>query len=61
MCDVEVQMKQLRLRVHLKKGQLDNPKGFFRVISEIVHYGVGDYEAVVNAETDLDWLIHTDR
>jgi len=56
-CDFEVQKKQLRMRVNLKKGQLDDPKGLFRDVSNIGTFGVGDYEAVVNQETDLDYLM----
>jgi predicted transport protein len=56
-CDFEVQKKQLRLRINLKKGVLDEPKGMFRDVSNIGTFGVGDYEAVVNQETDLDYLM----
>jgi len=33
----------------------------FRDMSEVGHLGLGDYEAAVNADTDLDYLIHTTR
>jgi predicted transport protein len=36
---------------------LDDPKGLFRDVSNIGTFGVGDYEAVVNQETDLDYLM----
>lgn len=55
--DFEVQIKKLRLRINLKKGQMDDPKGLFRDVSSIGKYGVGDYEAVVTPETDLDYLM----
>lgn len=55
--DFEVQIKKLRLRINLKKGQLDDPKGLFRDVSSIGKFGVGDYEAVVTPETDLDYLM----
>lgn len=55
--DFEVQKVKLKLRVNLKNGHLDDPKGLFRDVSEIGHWGIGDYEAVVTPETDLDYLM----
>jgi predicted transport protein len=56
-CDFEVQKKQLRLRVNLKKGMLKDPEGLFRDVSNIGTFGNGDYEAVVKPDTDLDYLM----
>jgi predicted transport protein len=36
---------------------LDDPKGMFRDVSDIGTSGKGEYEAVVNQETDLDYLM----
>jgi predicted transport protein len=58
-CDFEVQKKQLRLRINLKKGMLDDPKGMFRDVSNIGTFGVGDFETVVKSDTDLDYLMST--
>ncbi|GAA0894803.1 DUF5655 domain-containing protein [Fulvivirga kasyanovii] len=55
--DFEVQKVKLKLRINLKNGHLDDPKGLFRDVSEIGHWGIGDYEAVVTSETDLDYLM----
>ena len=55
--DFEVQKKQLRLRVNLKKGMLKDPIGMFRDVSNIGTFGVGEYEAVVKPDTDLDYLM----
>ena len=55
--DLEIQKKQLRVRINLKKGQLDDPKNLFEDVSEKGHWGNGDYEAQINAETDLDYLM----
>ena len=55
--DFEVQKSKLRLRINLKKGMLDDPKGWFRDVSNIGTFGVGDYEAVVTPESDLDYLM----
>ncbi|GAA5030929.1 hypothetical protein GCM10011506_21800 [Marivirga lumbricoides] len=56
-CDLEIQKKQLRVRINLKKGTLEDYKILFRDVSEIGHWGLGDYEAVVTPETDLDYLM----
>lgn len=55
--DLEIQKKQLRVRVNLKKGQLDDPKGLFEDVSKKGHWGVGDYEARINEHSDLDYLM----
>lgn len=55
--DLEIQKKQLRVRINLKKGQLEDPKSLFQDVSEKGHWGVGDYEAQINEESDLDYLM----
>jgi predicted transport protein len=56
-CDIEVQKQQVKIRVNLKKGMLKDPEDLFRDMSNVGHLGVGDYEAVVKPETDLDYLM----
>ena len=36
---------------------LKDTQGMFRDMSEVGHLGLGDHEAVVNADTDLDYLM----
>lgn len=55
--DFEVQKTKIRLRVNLKKGSLDDPKKLFRDVSKIGTFGVGDYEAVVTIDSDIDYLM----
>ncbi|MDN3203783.1 DUF5655 domain-containing protein [Algoriphagus sediminis] len=55
--DVEVQKARLKMRINLNKGQLDDPKGLFRDVSHVGHFGYGDYEAPITSETDLDYLM----
>jgi predicted transport protein len=47
----------LWLWINLKKGELDDPKEITRDISEIGHYGNGDYELRVYPDTDLDYVM----
>lgn len=55
--DYEVQRNKLKLRINLKRGSLDDPKSIFRDVSNIGHFGVGDYEAIVTPDSDLDYLM----
>lgn len=55
--DLEIQRKQLKVRINLKKGQLDDPKGVFRDVSDVGHWGIGDYEAAIGPKDDLDYLM----
>jgi len=52
--DVDFQKGNLWLWINIKKGELDDPKGLTRDISEIGHYGNVDYEVRVYPDTDLD-------
>ena len=56
--DIKFQTKNLWVWINLKKGELDDPKGMTRDVSELGHYGNGDYELKIYPEkTDLDYVI----
>lgn len=55
--DIEVQAKQLKLYINVNKGQLDDPKGLMRDISNIGHWGNGDYQTLVNNDDDLEYIM----
>jgi predicted transport protein len=55
--DIEVQAKQLKLYININKGQLDDPKGLMRDISNIGHWGNGDYQTLVNNDDDLEYIM----
>lgn len=55
--DLEIQRKQLKVRVNLKVGQLDDPLNLFRDVSKVGHWGIGDYETGVSSMEDLDYLM----
>ncbi len=55
--DIELQKKQLRMRINLKKGQLEDPNQMFEDVSEKGHWGLGDYEAKINTDPDVDYLM----
>lgn len=55
--DMDIQKKGIKIHVNLKKGLLDDPKGIFRDVAGIGHFGYGDYEYVVTPNSDLDYLM----
>jgi len=55
--DIEVQAKQLKIYINLKKGQLDDPKGLMRDISSVGHWGNGDYQIIVKNDNDLEYIM----
>jgi len=55
--DIEFQKKQLKFFINMKKGELDDPMNISRDVSNVGHYGNGDYEIRVNKDSDLDYLM----
>lgn len=46
--DIHIQKKTLKIWINLNKGELDDPKAVARDVSNIGHWGNGDYELQVN-------------
>jgi predicted transport protein len=55
--DVHPQKSQLKLWINLSKGELDDPKNIARDVSDIGHWGNGDYETLVKSTDDLQYLM----
>ena len=55
--DIEFQKKQLKIFINMKFGSIPDPMNISRDVSEIGHYGNGEYEIKVNGDTDLDYLM----
>jgi len=55
--DIHIQKKALKIWLNLRKGELDDPKGLFRDVSNIGHWGNGDYELQVSDDRDIDYVI----
>lgn len=55
--DICIQKKGLKIWINLKKGQLDDPKGIMRDVSDKGHWGNGDYEVSLNNTNDLEYMI----
>lgn len=55
--DLEIQQKQLKLWINLKLGQLDDSKRLTRNVSNIGHYGNGDYELIIADTKNLEYIM----
>ena len=55
--DIAVLKKGLKLWINRKKGQLDDAKQIMRDVSVIGHWGNGDYEIVINDDSNLEYIM----
>lgn len=56
-CDIEIQNKNLRLFINIKKGYLDDARNIARDVSNIGHWGNGDYEVKIFDTTNLEYIM----
>jgi predicted transport protein len=55
--DLHPQKNQLKLWINLPKGALDDPKKMARDVSEVGHWGNGDYQVLVESSENIDYLM----
>src|SRR4030066_2330290 len=55
--DVHPQKAQLKLWINLQKGELDDPKKIARDVSNVGHWGNGDYEVFIKSADELYYLM----
>ncbi|MEF3244728.1 MAG: DUF5655 domain-containing protein [Caldisericaceae bacterium] len=55
--DVEIHKKELKVYLNLKKGELYDPKGLARDISEVGHWGNGDYQLKISSDEEMDYIL----
>ena len=55
--DILPQKKALKMWINLGHGELDDPKKITRDVSNIGHYGNGDYEIQVKTDEDLEYIL----
>lgn len=55
--DIVTLKSGLKIFLNIKKGDLDDPKNLMRDVSNIGHWGNGDYEVVVNDTKNLEYLM----
>ena len=52
--DIEFNQNKLKVYINLKKGMLEDPLNIAQDITEIGHWGNGDYRVEVSSEEDID-------
>src|SRR5574344_778199 len=55
--DVEFTQNKLRIEINMKKGTLDDPLNIARDITNIGHWGNGDYRVEISNIDDIDSII----
>ena len=55
--DIVLLKKGLKIFINKKKGELDDPKKLARDISNVGHWGNGDYEIIINDTQDLEYIM----
>ena len=55
--DVNIQKNALKIHINLKKGELDDSKHLTRDVSEIGHYGNGDFELQIRNDENLEYIM----
>jgi len=55
--DIHIQNSGLKLFINVKSGKLDDPKNLARDISQIGHWGNGDYEVHASDTKDLEYIL----
>lgn len=55
--DICPHKKLLKMWLNMKTGELDDPKGLARNMEGKNHWGNGDYELIINQDTDLDYVM----
>ena len=55
--DIAILKKSLKLFINVKAGQLDDPKQLALDVSNIGHWGNGDYQIQVEDDKDLEYIM----
>lgn len=55
--DIHIQRNSLKIWLNLKKGNLLDFKQISRNVSQIGHWGNGDYELLLKLDTDLEYVM----
>ncbi len=55
--DVQIQKKTLKIFINLKKGVLDDPKKIANDVSNVGHWGNGDYSIQISSDDSLEYIV----
>lgn len=56
-CDMTLQNKKIRMWINIPAGKLDDSKNLFRDVSNIGHWGNGDYDTDIIDDRNLEYII----
>ena len=56
-CDINIQRNQLKIWLNLSKGSLNDNKNIAKDVSNTGHWGNGDYELVINSDSDIEYIV----
>ena len=55
--DILILKKALKIWLNMRKGELNDPKGICRDVSETGHWGNGDYELSIQEDKNIDYIV----
>ena len=55
--DIHIQSKSLKIWINAKKDELDDPKKLTKNVSNVGHWGNGDYELTVSDTKNLEYIM----
>jgi predicted transport protein len=53
----ELQKKQMKIFIGAKWGTIEDSKGLARDVSQVGHFGTGDYQIQVDSDNDLEYIM----
>ena len=56
-CGITILKNSLKIFINLKAGELDDPKQLAKDVSNIGHWGNGDYQIQVETDKDLEYIM----
>jgi len=56
-CDIEIQNRQIKMTINLKKGELQDINNFARDVSNVGKWGNGDYQVKIDNSDDIDYVV----
>ena len=57
LCDIEIQKKVLKIYLNAKWGSIEDSKHLFQNISNVGHWGNGDYRVIVSDDKNLEYIM----
>lgn len=55
--DIQLQVKKLKIFINAHYGEIDDPKQLARDVSNVGHYGNGDYQIQIDNDKDLEYIM----